>query len=504
MPSIHKCARTSAALALAAVTLTGACGRGKRAPHYEQEQPASDAPAPFPVALRFMDQDGMAWREIHDPARIAKLTALADNEPARLAGALYAEAWSIAPRPELDRPMLFIGLMPGGNYGRTGFGLKRGEGDEITPMPDMPYLILEDTPERFRITFLHETGHVIHSLLVGDRAGDDEAPVAPIPHSTAAVTDRRTAFNEGWAIHLEAVNAQCGTDPDTRARYDRTALQHGPVEPWNRSEYYAAAADLRSYSQNFARYWMVRDGLFAFEPATGGDYLRVQLDPARDRRELRSGGAMLASEGFVASVFFHLALRDGCAPPDELAHRYRPLLEALRNAESTRSPLDVAPIADVAFEMGNPGLRVFLDLSRGATMDAGAGALWRRFYDGALAIDRAGEQALVADIEARRRSWERDAAARPEALIRAVGPVVVAQAPGREVGLKAFGQTRPMSFDLNAAGPPLLRLVPGLTEAQVQGIVAARAEAPFASLDDFAERTRALRIPAGAIVPRPE
>ena len=280
---------------------------------------------------------------------------------------------------------------------------------------------------------------------------------------------------------MEAVNAHCGNTTETRTYYQRREARYGNT-PGASAEYYAAARDLASYAQSFARYWMVRDGLFAFEPATSttDDYLRVQLDPARDLRTLRSPNALMASEGFVASVFFHMMASD-CDGLDGLANRYRALFEALRSAEREKGDLDHVPLIDVIgtlagvdAAMAKRAMRAFLDLSRGVTVDIDAQALWSRFFDAALHVEIAERKRVMSEIEARRRQWERQTEADPRFLARRIGPIVVLESPSVRVGIALFGSLYPLAFDINAAGAAMLRLVPGLTGEQISKILAMR------------------------------
>ena len=75
-------------------------------------------------------------------------------------------------------------------------------------------------------------------------------------------------------------------------------------------EYFRPSGDLVSFAQSLSRHQEVRDNLFAFASAhTDRDYLRTQLDPARDLATLRDANQLLQSEGFVASVFYSLLMR---------------------------------------------------------------------------------------------------------------------------------------------------------------------------------------------------
>ncbi len=487
--------------------------------------PSSPAEQPPQTQLRFMEpvanvksQRGSPsrrqWREITSATRLDKLRRFADNQAARFALACYRQAWALNPPPQIDGPTLFIGLEPRGNFARVGFDLTTVSG-KVLSLPEMPYLILDEQPRRFQVTLLHETAHVIHGLLIAafnERVKPEpEHPiaVAPIPHSTAAITDRRTAFNEGWAIHFETVYAHCSNDPATSAFYQRRNLRYGPARDVA-AEYYAALRDFLSYSQNFARYWAVRDGWYAFVAPPTDDYLRQQLDLARDLRTLRNANALMSSEGFIASVFFHMALPEGCQPFEQMASLYRPLFQTLRATETTRTVLDKAPLVDLigALKSHDPALFkravfAFLDLSHGVTIDSRASTLWQRLFDAAISVDRPAFRKTSTLIEKRRRNWEQEALQDVAALTRRLGPVLVFEAPGKTVGVAVFGKKRPLSFDLNAVSSNVLQLVPGLNPRQVADIVTERARAPFKNAVDFATRTRKLRLPQGVLVARP-
>ena len=253
-----------------------------------------------------------------------------------------------------------------------------------------------------------------------------------------------------------------------------------------------------TYAQTFARYQAVRDGLFAFETAARGDYLRVQLDPARDLRTLRDPGSLVASEGFVASVVFQVIAKDGCgAGLHSLVPRYRALFQALRDAERRHGAV---PLVDLVVALGRDAVAVFLDSSRGVTVDPEAAEVWARLYDASLALDMKARSAILEDLEVRRARWRDEAAADPSRLARRIGPVVAVKA-ARKVGVALFGDPQPMSFDANAAGAPLLALIPGWTGAHVAAFLAQRASRPFASTADMRARLAPLGFPVRALAP---
>jgi hypothetical protein len=203
------------------------------------------------------------------------------------------------------------------------------------------------------LTFLHEGGHVADRIVRGRNRSD--ATWSALPHSTFAVTDRLTAVSEGFAIHLETLLGHYGADAGARAYYHRLDPQWSPERPLQ-GAFFAQARDIMTFSQNWARYSAVRDGLAAFEGHVyRGEYLRSQYDPARDRARLKTAGAMVSSEGVVASVLFWIAegharsggarAEGGLDQPGLLDAEVR-LLRGLQHAASQPNdrPLDICDV----------------------------------------------------------------------------------------------------------------------------------------------------------------
>lgn len=60
--------------------------------------------------------------------------------------------------------------------------------------------------------------------------------------------------------------------------------------------------------------------------------------------------------------------------------------------------------------------------------------------------------------------------------------------PGTKVRIAAFEEDSPVRFDINTVQPGILRLIPGITEAEVAQWLAERARKPYASVADFKAR----------------
>ena len=433
----------------------------------------------------------------HRAADPAKYTPWLENESAKRALRLYRAGYEIA-HPGGGTPDYFIALVPGGNHAAVGFRVQDGE--NIEEHPKQAYILLDAQPYRFEATLLHETGHVVMAMMAGGRLlnGKD---LSSIPHTTAALSSRATAFSEGYAIHLETLAAHLNHDTSTRQRFHRELVLFGDG-PYQAMEYFHQASDLASFSQNVARYLEVRDNNFAFEPAyQGPDYLRVQMEKARDFASLRNADQLLQSEGFYASFFFLWVVR-GTSVPAETAieEGERQLLVAMQamfgednwDPSSPWLPRFVSTYMK-QFPEQKPAMADALnDLSHGVFVDSDAARLWKEHYLATLSLDQ--NSMNLAGITAARKKWHDAVVADPQVLNSQLGPEIACTVPGTKVRLAAFGEDSPVVFDLNTAPAGILRLVPGITESEVAGWMEQRGKKPFTTIEDF--KTRAGLRPA--------
>jgi hypothetical protein len=433
---------------------------------------------------------------VTDAGRLEQLRGWLDNDDARWALDLHDAAWRVMRRragSDEPPPPYHIALVPQGNHAALGFRLLREDG-AASDHPTTGYIELDPNPGDFSSTILHETAHVALMILAGGARRPAQG-VASIPHTTAALTDRWTAFNEGFAIHLETLSAHLDTGAEARARFrhERLDFSHSGRPS---DEYFRHAADLRSYSQSIARYAEVRDNTYAFASAhQGADYLRVQVEKSRDFATLRSADQLLQSEGFYASFFFAFAVRDDARPGREaIDTRHERALEALAAMFAGRPGDPAAPhllhFVETYAEQ-HPGdadqvTDILLDLSHGVFVDAEAERLWHDHYMAAVRLDLQGLK--IGDIQRARARWREAVRGDPAVLYARVGAQLPCEVPAREVLLVAFGQAAPLAFDLNTVQPGILRMIPGITEDEVEGWIAARTERPFADTDDFLAR----------------
>lgn len=446
-----------------------------------------------------------AYRRIDDPERLATYRGWLESEASLMALELYADAIATM-RERGEEPTAgayHVALVPDGNHADAGFRLVEADGS-IVERPGTMYIKLAPQAFRFESTILHETGHVVLGILNGGE-GIPTEPLVSIPHTTAALTDRGTAFNEGYAIHLETLLAHFGETPGVLSKYRRDQLLFGPFPGWA-AEYYRASADIGTYAQTAARWSEVRENAYAFTSAHDGpDYLRVQLEKARDAATLRNANQLLQSEGFYATFFYGLAVR-GAERPDRARARERQR-ETLAVLAHTLAAVEADPETpwlvevldawrEIRPETYPEVLDAFLDLTRGVFVDPTAKRLWRDHYMAMLRLDL--ENRNREAIEAARARWREAVLADPAILRSRLGPAVPCVVESVTVELVAFG-ANPLYFDANTAEEGVVRMVPGIRDETVTRWLGERDGRPFASAGDLRERVRPGPVAAAAI-----
>lgn len=436
-----------------------------------------------------------AYRVVSDPQQVNKYAAWLRNDSARMAFDLYERAWAAVRKRDQTAaatPPYHIALVPRGNHADAGFRLISDSG--TTEHPRLAYIKLGPQRSRFGNTLLHETGHVVLRAFSGGQTAPAR-PIASIPHTTAALSNRGTAFNEGFAIHLETLDVHLRTDEQTRRRYRHERFAFGGTD-WRSSEYYTHATDLRSFSQSIARYYEVRENNFAFAAAFKGPYyLRVQLEKSRDFATLRDANQLLQSEGFYASFFFGFTVRgDGLPSREVVSERREKMLAALAEMFVAHPPTSESPYLlnfvesymrlypDEAGEI----VGVLLDLSHGVFVDAEAAEMWRAHYLGALRLDLKNLQMnRINDARAR---WRSALLKDPQVLYTRLGPQLPCRVSSQTVRLVALGGESPLAFDLNTAQEGIIRMIPGISDAEVDRWIVERAERPYVDVGDFKQR----------------
>jgi hypothetical protein len=259
------------------------------------------------------------------------------------------------------------------------------------------------------------------------------------------------------------------------------------------SEYFRQSADLGTFSQTVARYYEIRENSFAFASAhKGPDYIRVQMEKSRDFAELRNANQLLQSEGFYGSFFFGFLVRGKSTPSRAtVLERQGRMLTALKTVLSEEKGQDAVPYLPHLVETyskmysdeSSDILDVFLDLTHGVFVDKGARAMWREHYLAALRLDFGNLNSEPID-EARKR-WREQIEQDPQIMYSRLGPQIRCQVSGPEVQLVALEATAPLSFDINTVQEGILRLIPGITDDEVNKWLGEREIEPFETAADF-------------------
>ncbi len=461
---------------------------------------AAHAAPPQGGGFAFVEPEGEAaagelplFRRVTDRTRLAALARWVDSDAGRWALDVYRRARAVAERREegVQPREYFVALEAGGASAGVGFRLRTAGGVEAHPRA--AYARLGEEAWRFVPTLVHETGHVALAVLAGGRE-IPRRPIAPLPHALTTLTDRGTAFDEGFATHLETVLAHVSAAPEVRSFYRHERFLFGPAAGPG-GAYFRRSAGPLSLAETQARYGAVRDNDFAFVAAfKGPDYVRAQLDPARDFATLRDADQLLQSEGFYATFFFSLLVRGGEPATGEVVRqRQDAVLVVLSQMFATRAPDPEAPFL-VEFvatyrrvfpDDAGQVLDVFLDLTRGVFVAPDAAALWRDHYLAALGPD--GARANRDRIDAARSAWRAAAVADPGVLSSRLGPQLRCSVAGRSVSFA--GAEAPLTLDVNTAEEGVVRLVPGITDAEVASWLGERARRPFADVADFRARS---------------
>ncbi len=433
------------------------------------------------------------YRIIDDTKNIEKYSAWLNNEPAKIAIDLFKRTWALT-EDSSSTPIYHVALVKGGNYADLGFKLRMGK--ETVDHGNTAYIKLGPEEWVFTTTFLHETGHVILSML-NSGEGVPASDLSSIPHTTAALSSRGTAFNEGFSVHLETLAAHLGNDPTVQQRYLHPTFLFG-IDAGIKGEYFRQSADLLSYAQTRTRYYDVRENHFAFASACKEpDYLRVQLDKSRDFGTLRDANQLLQSEGFYATFFFDLLVAGNEAPTLETIHaRQVEMLAALKEmfsanqiGEETPYLLDFVRAYAMRFpERKGAIIDLLLDSSHGVFSDENAAKLWSDHYMGALRLDLA-ERKNDKIVQART-TWKTEAMENFDALYKRLGPQIRCEVDSVTVGLIAFGEEAPLIFDVNTVEIGIMRLIPGISEPQIKNWIDERQKLPFRDENDFKSRCK--------------
>lgn len=286
---------------------------------------------------------------------------------------------TISEHYQLDNPVWLMLSLEDGGFARRGFYLDEGGERTLHDVWYVDMLLDADSVAsgRFEEIWTHETAHVLLGMMMPDLPRTANAM-----HQSMALTDDVTALDEGLAIAVQPLTRQHSANELLRAT-DRGLHGGGYAEYW-----------LSRHDQQL-RHYGVKRNLFAhpvIEPPGGGSlferYRRAQSSSLFNRYQLRTASQLLASEGYLATLFYRLLQQP------EIAAGVRQELPALKTHSDWQLVmmrlLSVIRRAELNAENGNLAAQVFES--------------WRRLYpqDWPLIVDVVLNSSFgaTADIEA--------------------------------------------------------------------------------------------------------
>lgn len=248
-------------------------------------------------------------------------------------------------------------FLSGNEGGFPRHGLILTEGDHTREYPDLNYVDLVLNEDRLAngelYIFSHELGHVMLNNVwsnFGETAGEN---LSPLQHVSMGVTDYYKAFNEGWAMHFEALANEVETyHNDLTSSYDYDSFYKNV---WHSN----IDKEMRANA-------VVQNGYIYRKVLPASDYtdeknletmiLLAHTSPLLDKTRLKNAQQMLSCEGFIATLFFRITkdkiLQDNYLDRDF----YRPFL-------ISDLPEDVSP-TDIFTPFENINLKIFKVMQR--------------------------------------------------------------------------------------------------------------------------------------------
>lgn len=432
--------------------------------------------------------------------RVKKLNELLRNDQAEFAIELYQLAYKATFRDSSKKtkiPPLYIAVEEGGNYADTNLNLKGLEGS-INKV-NIPFIRLGENQYRFSNTLLHEMGHVILYILNNGKKLSNTS-LASIPHSTSAITDRSTAFDEGFAIHLETIFGHLTNNSKIHSHYLHKDINLSDSLKLS-NEFFFHSTDLLTFSQSYARYRDIVDNNYSFQSAyKDGDYVRVQLEKSRDFSELRNADQLLASEGFYASYFFRIFSYNLNSIDEQLFSRYSIIFKIIKNVlaasdENHHFPylLHISKDIPDTYIMNNFALLLLFDLSHGAFFLDNYRKLWKSVYLNSLKVEYQEVQKILKVLsELKLESISKVSTENSNILYKNISEAsLIVTVPNVIIELKEIEPTpQSLRFDLNTVQKGVLKLIPAIENKTIDEVLYQRDISPFKSVSDFLGRVK--------------
>ncbi len=385
-------------------------------------------------------------------------------------------------------PVCLLLAREDGGFARTGYWRVGAEGREFINAPYID-MVVDDASlvdGSFEETFAHEMGHV----LLGRVFPNLPDGYSRTPHRVTALTDRVTAFDEGFAIHFQGL---------ARAISDNRALT--VFGPGNVTRPFVAF-----WSSSVESSWRVhgmQSNTFALQQleyqGTAGETPNVDTSTLYDAGNLKSPEQMLASEGVVATFFYRFLVHSG-QDDAQLIGRYERLLATLHKLSSSGKhllaspwPLLVSVYAAENKSEANDIYGAFVETTYGAALDSELREVSQRL----ARVGRGGDlPTFVGLLEQARNRVKSDV----ESLVggdigasHGMGPEIWVKWPGKDVSEERRW------FDVNTATyHHLVRAgVPEKSAARIIGVRAAGF--PFTSIEDVVDRCKLAEYVAGQL-----
>ena len=371
---------------------------------------------------------------------------------------------------------LYLAVEDGG-FARMGFWLRDQQGERFVPDAFVDLVVDSDTVANggFEEIFAHEMGHVFLRRLF---------PSLPFgysrtPHSSFAVTDYPTAFDEGFATHFQALVRRL--THNAALRDEDLGLTSRPLVP-----YWLSNLDRSARIDGVRRNWFVQ------LQAPQGSAASTERSTLFDIERLKNGNQMLASEGVVATLFYRW-LAPGPGDQRALLERYGAMFDVFAALDKLKpgpdSPLMMQLVAShrSLFPKDNERvLTILLDTTYGATADASLTPI----VEAVAARGRSGDiEAFIAELTASRKALAqlRESVLKsPDKAGAALGPNLWLLSDAPMGGPDKHAKT---AINLNTAERDQLMKLPGIDAATATKLLESRRHSGlFVGLDDFAAR----------------
>jgi hypothetical protein len=355
----------------------------------------------------------------------------------------------------------------GGGFAKRGFWLREAGGDRFVDQPFVALVVDAQSiaDGSFEEIFAHELGHVLLRRLIPHLPDG----MSRIPHGSLAVTDDPTAFDEGFAIHFQALSRVLTANAALKAH--DVGLGDKPF-----TSLWQSNVDGTLRIDGVRRNWFIHRQLL---PPGDDDVLARRANSSVfDLGALKNGNQMLASEGVAATLFYRtFALRPSVAT-------YASLFRALQHLNSQDLQPDSPLLALLAQSwiatdppQGARFANILVETTYGATVE-------RALPRATMALAQVGrigrQQAFVEKLKSGRAQMVALAARvarEPAALSMALGP--------------ALWLATPQALVLNvntAEADQLSALDRSLADWTERIVVERDAQGPYGSLKDLAQR----------------